>query len=95
MPQSQSCYNRHFLRDSDVSDLSQERIKGTEKAPPIHTLFWESTIGLAGCGIRIWLFFVASGDTRDASSKQEREAGILMASGSGISYFYELGMWET
>ena len=35
------------------------------------------------------------GDTRDASSKQEREAGILMASGSGISYFYELGMWET
>ena len=35
------------------------------------------------------------GDTRDASSKQEREAGILIASGSGISYFYELGMRET
>ena len=50
-----------------------------------------STIGLAGCGI--WLFFC--GDTGDASSRQEREAGILIASGSGISYFYELGMRET
>ena len=31
----------------------------------------------------------------DASSRQEREAGILIASGSGISSFYELGMRET
>ena len=35
------------------------------------------------------------GDTRDASSKQGWEAEILIASGSRISYFYELGMWET
>ena len=34
------------------------------------------------------------GDTRDASSKQEREVGILIASGSGISYFYELEIRE-
>ena len=32
------------------------------------------------------------GDTRDASWKQEREAGILITSGSGISYLYGLGM---
>ena len=31
---------------------------------------------------------------RDASVKQEREAGILTASGSGVSYFCELGMQE-
>ena len=30
----------------------------------------------------------------DASVKQEREAGILTASGSGVSYFCELGMQE-
>ena len=35
------------------------------------------------------------GDTRDASWKQEREAGILITSGSGISYLYGLGMRET
>ena len=34
------------------------------------------------------------GDTQDASLKQEREARILIASGSEISYLYELGMWE-
>ena len=40
----------------------------------------------------IWLLFC--GNTRDASLKQEREAGILTASGSGVSYFCELGMQE-
>ena len=32
------------------------------------------------------------GDTRHASLKKEREAGILIMSGSGISYFYWVGM---
>ena len=31
------------------------------------------------------------GDTRDASSKQEREAGILIASGAGFPIFMSLG----
>lgn len=32
------------------------------------------------------------GDTRDASSKQEQEVGILIARGSRSSYFYG-GSW--
>ena len=35
------------------------------------------------------------GDTRDASWKQERDAGILITSGSGISYFYGDGIRES
>ena len=35
------------------------------------------------------------GDIRDKSSKQEREAGILITSGSGISTFYGVGMRES
>ena len=35
------------------------------------------------------------GDIRDASYKKEREAGVLIMSGSGISYFYWVGMRES
>ena len=35
------------------------------------------------------------GDTWDAGWKQERDAGILITSGSGISYFYGDGMRES
>ena len=35
---------------------------------------------------------VFRGDTRHASWKQERDARILIISGSGISYFYGDGM---
>ena len=35
------------------------------------------------------------GDTRDVGWKQERDAGILITSGSGISYFYGEGMRES
>ena len=43
-------------------------------------------------GIRDLAIFC--GDTRDASLKKEREAVILIMSGSGISYFDWVGMRE-
>ena len=46
-----------------------------------------STIGLAGSGI--WLFFVVILGMQ--AKKKEREAGILIMSRSGISYFFALG----
>ena len=50
-----------------------------------------STIGLAGCGI--WLFLVVILEMR--AKKKEREARILVMRGSGISYFYWVGMRES
>ena len=38
---------------------------------------------------------IFGGDTRDAGWKQERDAGILITSGSGISYFYGDGIPES
>ena len=43
-------------------------------------------------GIRDWAIF--RGDTRDGGYKQKRDAGILITSGSGIS-FYGDGMRES
>ena len=34
------------------------------------------------------------GDIRDLSRKHGREAGISVASGSGNSYFWWVGMWD-
>ena len=53
---------------------------------------WGSPIGLAGC--RIWLFFVVIFGIW--AKKKGWEAGISVASGSGISCFYRVGMrdWQ-
>ena len=63
--------------------------------------FWRLVISYGSSQVRVHNRFggmrdlaIFRSDTRDASWKQERDAGILITSGSGISYFYGDGMRE-
>ena len=43
----------------------------------------------------MWDLTILRGDTQDASWKEEWDVGILITSGSRISYFYGDGMQES